>query len=146
MNFPRVAVAAVAAWIVSLPMGYLVNDVVLKGVFLANAAALRPEAEVMAGLPIGYGFMLLGFFVFAYTYAKGYEGGSGPLEGLRFGVIVALLIDCFAISWEWVTVPIDRTMAGSLMIGYIVEYALYGAVVGAVYRPTPKVPSRAATL
>jgi hypothetical protein len=146
LNFPRVAMAAVAAWAISLPMGFLVNQIVLKGIYTANARALRPEAEIIANVPFGYAFMLVGFFVFAYTYAKGYEGGSGPLEGLRFGVIVALLIDCFAIGWEWVTVPINGTMARALMIGYIVEYALYGTVVGAVYRPVPRTPGRAATL
>src|SRR5262245_653242 len=116
MNFPRVAAAAVAAWIGSLPIGYVANEIVLKGIFTANAAALRPEAAVAANVPIGYGFMLVGFFVFAYTYAKGYEGGSGPIEGIRFGVIVALLIDCFAWSWYWATVPINGTMAMALMI------------------------------
>ena len=135
MNFARIAMAAVAAWVVSLPVGYVVNEIVLKGIYMANAQALRPEAEVMANLPVGYGFMLVGFFIFSYAYAKGYEGGSGVMEGLRFGVIVALLIDCFAIAWQWATVPIDGTRAGALMIGYILEYAIYGSVVGLVYKP-----------
>ena len=136
MNFARVAMAAVAAWVVSIPVGYVVNEIILKGVYTANATALRVEADVTANLPVAFGFMLVGFFVFAYAYAKGYEGGSGMTEGIRFGVIVALLIDCLSINWWWATTPIHASMAAATMIDYIVEYALYGAIVGAIYRPT----------
>ena len=51
MNFGRLAIAAVVAWIVSIPVG----------------------------------FLLVGFFAFAYAYARGFEGGSGVMEGVRFG-------------------------------------------------------------
>jgi hypothetical protein len=135
MNFPRVAAAAVIAWIVSLPVGYVVNEILLKDLFLANSAALRPEADIQAGVPIGFGFMLIGFFAFAYTYAKGYEGGNGTMEGIRFGVLVALMISCFATIWAYVTTPVSINMAAAMMIDAIVEFALYGAIVGSVYKP-----------
>ena len=135
MNFPRVAMAAIAAWILSLPIGYLVNEVILADVFAANAAALRPHDVIQSNLPLGFGFMLVGFFVFAYAYAKGYEGGSGVIEGVRFGVLVALMIVCFAIVWFYATTPINTTMFAAMAIDYIVEYSIYGAVVAAIYKP-----------
>jgi hypothetical protein len=138
MNFARVAAAAVAAWLVSLPIGYVVNEIVLKEIFVANAGALRPEADVQANVPIAFGFMLVGFFAFAYAYAKGYEGGNGPMEGLRFGVLVALMVISFGIVWFWATVPINATMFGAMIVDYVVEYALYGAIVGAIYRPSAR--------
>lgn len=144
MNFPRVAMAAIAAWILSLPIGYLVNEVILADVFAANAAALRPHDVILSNLPLGFGFMLVGFFAFAYAYAKGYEGGSGVLEGVRFGVLVALMIDCFAIVWFYVTTPIDATMFVAMAVDYIVEYSIYGAVVAAIYKPVA-VATRAGT-
>ncbi|MBM3777133.1 MAG: hypothetical protein FJW23_02690 [Acidimicrobiia bacterium] len=137
MNFARVGLAALAAWVASIPVGYVVNEVLLAGVHGANAAALRPAADVAANVPFAYLFMLVGFLVFAYAYAKGYEGSSGAVEGLRFGVIVALLVDCFVVSWWWATVPIDWTMAGAMMADYVVELSLYGAIVGVVYKPLP---------
>lgn len=137
MNFTRVGLAALAAWVVAMPVGYVVNEIILKGVFTANAAALRPEVDVAANVPVGFAFMLAGFLVFAYAYAKGYEGGSGAVEGLRFGVLVGLMIDAFVVSWWWVTVPIDWTMGAAMMADYVVEMALYGAIVGAVYQPPP---------
>ena len=47
MNFGRIAAAAVVAWIVSLGLGFFVNDVLLAGIAAANAAVMRPEAELM---------------------------------------------------------------------------------------------------
>jgi len=81
MNLARVAAAAVIAWIVSIGIGFLVNGLILADLARANAAAMRPEADLMANLPIGFAFLLLGFFAFAYAYARGYEGGNGIMEG-----------------------------------------------------------------
>ena len=146
MNFVRVAIAAAAAWVVSIPVGYVVNEILLKDIYVANAGALRSEAAIQAGLPLGFVFMLVGFFIFAYAYAKGYEGGNGTMEGLRFGVIVALFVICFAHVWTYVVFPITGSMGMALMIDGILESALYGAIVGSVYKPAVKPAHRAATV
>lgn len=145
MNFTRVATAAVAAWVVSIPVEYVVNEIVLKDLFTANAAAYRAEEAIMANLPLGFGFMLIGFFAFAYAYAKGYEGGNGTMEGIRFGVLVAIMLDCFVLIWNYITTPISGSMAVAFMIDSIAEFALYGAVVGTIYKPAG-VPARAPAL
>ena len=136
MNFVRVAAAAVVAWIVSIGIGFFVNEVLLADLALANAPAMRPEAELMAKLPLGFAFLLLGFFAFAYAYAKGYEGRNGVIEGIRFGVVAALLVIGFGVIWQYVVFPISGTMAVAIVIDTIVELAIYGAIVGAIYRPT----------
>lgn len=138
MNLVRVAVAGAAAWVVSLGVAFLVNEVLLKNVYLANAAVLRPEADIAAKLPLGFAVMLVGFLAFAYAYAKGYEGTNGVMEGVRYGVLVAVMINCFASFWYYATVPIDGTMAAAMAIDYLVEWTLYGAIVGAIYRPAAK--------
>jgi hypothetical protein len=145
MNLTRVAVAAVAAWIVSIPVGFFVNNMVLAGLTAANQAAMRPEAELMGKLPLGLAFLLLGFFAFAYIYAKGYEGGNGIVEGLRFGVSVGALIVGFGVIWQYVLYPISGAMAIAIVIDSMIEAALYGAIVGAIYRPAGHAIRRAAT-
>ena len=135
MNFRRLASAAVAAWIVSLPLGFLVNDVLLADLTAANAAVMRPEAEIMANLPLGFAFLLLGFFAFAYAFAKGYEGGGGVVEGARFGAVVAIVVCGFGLIWQYVVYPINATYAAAIMIDSIIELSIYGAIVGAIYKP-----------
>ena len=135
MNFGRIAAAAVVAWIVSLPLGFLVNDVLLADVTAANAAAMRPEAQIMGNLPIGFAFLLLGFFAFAYAYAKGYEGGPGVAEGARFGALVAIVVCGFGLIWQYVLYPINGTYVAAIMIDSVIELSIYGAIVGAIYKP-----------
>jgi len=135
MNFPRVAAAAVVAWIVSIPIGFIVNGYILADLALANAAAMRPEAAVMGNLPVGFAFLLLGFFAFAYAYAKGYEGGNGVMEGIRFGVVVAFIVIGFGVIWQWVVYPISGSFGAAIAIDTVVELAIYGAIVGAIYKP-----------
>jgi hypothetical protein len=144
MNLPRVAASAVVAWVLYLGVSYLVHTVLLRDLYLQHAAVLRPEAEANGILPVGFLFALVGFFAFAYAYAKGYEGGHGAQEGLRYGVLVGILICCFATIWNYMAFPIDRRLLLAWCLDYIVEFAIYGMVVGAIYRPVPA-PARRAT-
>jgi hypothetical protein len=146
MNFGRIAAAAVVAWIVSLGVGFVVNDVLLAGIAAANVSVMRPEAQLMANLPIGFAFLLVGFFAFAYAYAKGYEGGNGVVEGIRFGVLVALIVTGFGLIWQYVMFPITPAYAAAIIIDSILELALYGAIVGAIYQPLPRGAARAAAV
>jgi hypothetical protein len=135
MNLPRVAIAAVVAWVVYLFVSYFVHAVLLADVYMTHRAVMRPEEQASAILPVGFMFALVGFFAFAYSYAKGYEGGSGLQEGLRFGVIVGILLCCFAKIWEYMVWPVPGTLLVIWMLDLIVEFTLYGMIVGLVYRP-----------
>ena len=57
------------------------------------------------------------------------------MEGVRFGVLVALVVIGFGVIWQYVVFPIDGAMAVAGVIDAIVELAIYGAIVGAIYRP-----------
>ena len=142
MNFARVAAAAVVAWVVYLCVSFVVHTVLLKDIYLQHAGAMRPQAQQSGILPIGFAFALVGFFAFSYTYAKGYEGGRGAQEGLRFGVLVGILICCFSTIWGYMVWPMSVQLAAAWMIDYIVEFALYGMIVGAIYKPVAR-PVRA---
>jgi hypothetical protein len=133
MNFARVAAAAVTAWIVYLGVSFVVNSVVLVDLYAQHARVFRPAAEM--NLAFGFGATLIGFFVFAYAYAKGYEGGAGAVEGLRYGVVVGLLLACFAVAWNYVVLPVSGALAAAWIVDTIVEMAIYGVVVGLIYKP-----------
>lgn len=138
MNLARVAMAAVVAWVVYLGVSFAVHTVLLKDLYLQHLSAMRPEADQNAILPVGFFFALVGFFAFAYTYAKGYEGGSGAQEGLRFGVLVGILICCFRLIWDHMVWPVSLQLTAAWMVEYIVEFAIYGSLVGVIYKPAPR--------
>lgn len=138
MNFVRVAVAAVAAWVVYLGVSFVVHAMLLEDIYTQHASVMRPENEANVILPMGFVFALVGFFAFAYAYAKGYEGSSGIQEGLRFGVIVGILLVCFGSIWTYMVWPVSGRLAVLWMIDYVVEFALYGMIVGAIYKPAAR--------
>ena len=138
MNLARVAIAAVVAWVVYLGISFVVHTTLLNDLYQEHAGAMRPEADQNAILPIGFIFALVGFFAFAYTYAKGYEGGRGAQEGLRFGVLVGILICCFRVIWDHMVWPVSLQLTAAWMVEYIVEFAIYGSLVGAIYKPAPR--------
>lgn len=133
MNVGRLAASAVVAWIAYLGCSALVNDVLLADLYARHAGLFRPPGETHTA--IGLGAALGGFFVFAYGYAKGYEGGPGALEGLRYGVVVGLLLACFSVVWAAVTLPVSGALAAAWIVDTLVEMAAYGTLVGLVYRP-----------
>ncbi len=135
MNFPRVALAAVASWVLYLGIGFLVHGVLLKDTYLQYVSVMRPEAQANAILPIAFGCALVGFFAFAYAYAKGYEGGSGVQEGLRFGVLVGIMLCAFGSVWDYMMWPVSAGLLAAWLIDFVVEFAVYGMVVGLIYKP-----------
>lgn len=137
MNYSRLALAAVATWIASIAVGYLVNAVLLADLYAAHAAVFRAPADMR--LPAGFVASLVGFFAFAYAYAKGYEGGKGMHEGMRFGVLVALMIIGFGLAWEYAMFPVSGNLFVAWVIDAIVEFSIYGMIVGALYRPVQAV-------
>jgi hypothetical protein len=136
MNLVRVAIAAVVTWAVYLGVSFVVHTIILADIYTSHRSVMRPEDQANAILPIGFLFALVGFFAFAYAYAKGYEGGSGIQEGLRFGVIVGILICCFGKIWEYMVWPVSGMLLVSWMVENIVEFALYGSIVGLLYKPS----------
>jgi putative flippase GtrA len=135
MNYGRIALAAVAAWIVSIGLGYLINNVWLLRLYQANAWAFRRTEEITPLLPLGFGLQLLAFCAFAYAYARGYDGtGSRIGEGMRYGLVVAIMIDGFAIVWNYVTAPIALRLGILQLVEHVGEFGVYGAIVGLIYR------------
>jgi len=135
------AIAAVVAWAASIVLGYLVNNVWLLRLYQANAWAYRRADDMTALLPIGFGVQLLAFVAFAFAYAKSYDGeGSGVLEGVRFGVVVAIMIDGFAVVWNYVTEPIALRLGVAQLIAFVGQFGVYGGIVGAIYAPSTRIP------
>ena len=135
MNFPRVALAAVASWVAYLGVSFLVHGVLLADLYSQHAAHARPPDAQMEILPAAFGLALVGFFAFSYAYAKGYEGSNGIQEGLRFGVLVGILLSCFAGIFQYMVWPVSASVLAAWLIDYVLEFAFYGIIVGAIYRP-----------
>ncbi len=136
MNYTRVGLAALAVWAAYLAVGFIIHGVMLSDVWevLHRDGAVRTEAMTRTVLPVGFGLALPGSLVFAYAYAKGYEGGPGLQEGLRFGVLIGLLMVAFGIGWSYVTFPVPLEFLTWMSVAMVIQFAALGMVAGLVYR------------
>jgi hypothetical protein len=138
MNISRVALAAVAAWIVDAVYGFVVYGMLLKGEFGRYPAIYRGDDTAMAFMPYLFGGILIAMFAAAYIYAKGYEGGSGVMEGLRFGVCIGFLIVGYDGIVSYAVMNIGRRLAGSMALAGLVEWIIAGVVIGLIYKPVAR--------
>lgn len=135
MDYKRLALAAVAAWIVDAVYGFVVWGNLLKADMEQYPAVFRAEADVMGMMPLMFGGILLGMFALAWIYAKGYEGGSGVTEGARFGAVVGLMLIGFISIGMYATTNIGGALAVKAAVATFIEMIVIGVTMGAVYKP-----------
>jgi len=136
MNYKRAFLAAVMGWVVYFALGGLVFGKLIADYYRPYPGVYRSTEAVMSYFPIGIAGTFLAILVLAVIYAKGYEGGSGVLEGLRFGGLVGLFVVFAVVGDEYVTLNIGGKLAVAMAIGRLVGWIVVGMVIGLVYKPS----------
>ncbi|HEV1993979.1 MAG TPA: hypothetical protein VGR03_06600 [Candidatus Acidoferrum sp.] len=135
MNYGRIALAAVASTVVYYLYGFLVEGLLIRKDFSPYSAVYRSADTVMGYIPLGFACTLIGTFVIAMIYAKGYEGGSGAAEGARFGLLVGIFVVCTFVGPNYVTLNIGRKLALELAASNFVQWIIVCVVIGLIYKP-----------
>jgi hypothetical protein len=115
MSYGRLALAAVVATIVDAVYGFLVYGMILAGEFGRYPGVYRSTETGQAYLPLMFVGTLIAMFAVAYIYAKGYEGGAGFQEGLRFGVLVGIFVAGAFAGVDYAVLNIGRRLAVGLV-------------------------------
>jgi membrane protease YdiL (CAAX protease family) len=84
---------------------------------------------------MGIAATFIAIIILAAIYAKGYEGGSGALEGLRFGALIGIFIVFAVVADEYVTLNIGARLAAFMALGRFIGWLVTGLVIGLVYKP-----------
>ena len=135
MTLRRIAVPALAAWLVDSVYGFLVYGMLMKDDFARYPGVFRPTEVVNANLPTMLVSSLVAFVAIAYIFAKGHDGGPGLKEGFWFGVVFAAFA-LFAIGIpNYVVLNYGRDLGLKLPIAGVIEYIIDGMVLGLVYKP-----------
>ena len=91
-------------------------------------------------IPLGFASMVLQGLILAYLYPRFYRGGAPAKEGIRFGLIMGLLL--FSVSTLANAAKIQvSSMSTWLEIQaafHLIQFVLAGAGIGLVYGKTPK--------
>jgi ABC-type multidrug transport system permease subunit len=94
----------------------------------------RSDAEMMRVMPIGYIFTLLWAFLFCYIFIRGREG-KGLIEGVRFGILMALFYSLITSIWQWTVYPIPFKLVIYWFLIGLVQMVILGILVSVIYKP-----------
>ena len=133
MNWKKFFFAFAAAFVVLFAFGFLWYATLMHNAHREVPTLLRPEADLSSY----FGWLALGQFVMAFfftllcaRYVPGGRAGAGAMLGILVGLVYAgpHLIS-FAVQ------PLTFKILSGWIAGAVIQFAIAGAVVGAIYKP-----------
>jgi hypothetical protein len=64
-----------------------------------------------------------------------YRGGSGIVEGARFGALIGVFAICSFVVHNYVNLNIGLKLALMQAAAYFVQWTIIGIVIGLIYKP-----------
>jgi len=95
----------------------------------------RPKEEMMAVMPIGLVATFISILVAAIIFAMMHQGGSGLMEGVRFGVLIGIFVVCAFVLHNYVNLNIGVKLALGQAVSYFLQWTIVGIVIGLIYKP-----------
>jgi hypothetical protein len=135
MNMKRFFLAFLAAFVFTFFWGWLINGVLLKGVYAETPNLWRSQDEMRSlfhWIVIG---QVLVVFVFVMIYASGFAGG-GIAAGIKLGIMLEIAAIGMRLAFYAVQ-PFPAKLIAYGSIGGLIEMIIAGAIVGAIYQPGP---------
>ena len=108
---------------------------VIAGAWLDRVMAdiAKPGGTNMMGITLYY---IVLAFMMAYIYPKGYAGGSPMPEGLRFGLMIGILVYISEAFHQFGAMNIALGPALAHGVWHVVEASAAGIVIGKIYGET----------
>ena len=132
MNWTKFIFAFIAAFIFIFFFGWFFHEVVLKDTYAQVPSALLRTPEEFKS---HFAWLVSGQIVFAFAFAWIFASGfSGVGAGIKLGINVAILgIGAHLITYA--VQPFPGQLIAYWSVGALVEMAIVGAIVGAIYKP-----------
>ena len=136
MNLTRVFLAAFAAFVAYFVVGGLAFGLMpsLKSEFLKYPAIYRSPEAMKGVMPAGMAAMFVSILALAVIYAMLYHGGSGLVEGARFGALIGVFAIGAFVVHNYVNLQIGLKLTAQQAVAYFVEWVITGLVIGLIYR------------
>jgi hypothetical protein len=120
MNTTRVVLAALGAFVAYFAAGGIMFVAMpwLKTEFMKYPAVYRSKEGMMKVMPAGMAAMFVSIVVLAVLYAMGYHGGSGAVEGARFGALIGVFAVGAVTMHDFVNLNIGWKLAVEQSVAY----------------------------
>ena len=137
MNFTRIFLAGLGGFVAYFVVGGVLFGLLptLRTEFAKYPAVYRTQDGIKSVMPAGMAAMFVSILALAAIYALAYRGGSGLVEGARFGVLVGVFAIGSFVVHNYVNLNIGLKLTIQQSVAYFVEWVIAGLVIGLIYRP-----------
>lgn len=129
MDMKKTVIAVVAGFVLQMGGSYLLHSVILMSSYTDTAALWRTEDAMGHRMWV----MIVAQFLFTLgavlIYQRGVERKSPVGQGIRYGILLALVSVVPASLIEYVTVPVPHTIAFHWVLGEGVQCVLLGLLI-----------------
>jgi len=132
MNWTKFLIAFIAAFVFIFFFGFVWHGILMKSSYMEIASHYRAHDDMQWGpLLLGHGIMALFFTCVYASFVTNGSLGAGAKLGIKIGLIfVGLYFIRFAVE------PLTMKILVLGGIGDVLEFALMGAIVGEIYKPS----------
>ena len=130
MNMKKFFLSCLAGFTGMFTLSGLWYMVIMREFYASqNASIMHDPVSIFPFILLGYAVLSL---IMAYMYPLGYKGGTPAKEGLRFGILVGLLLVSLNLTLQGVYIlTTSSTIVDSLY--HLVEQGLGGVLIALVY-------------
>ena len=135
MNVKKLILAVVAVFVLMQITDYIIHNLILSSTYQALVNLWRPDMMSLMWLMTLTSLFFSFMFVFIFT--KGYEG-KGIWEGVRYGLIIGLLMNVVGMLNQYAVYPIPFILVIQWFIYGMVQFIIAGIVTSLIYKPEKK--------
>ena len=132
MNVKRFVSAVIVVFIAFQIFDYIIHGIILAPAYQKLESIWRPE--MMSKMWIMYITSLILSLLFVYIFTKGYEA-RGIGEGIRYGLLIGLLMNVVGVFNQYVVYPIPFALAIQWFIYGTIEFVICGIIAALIYKP-----------
>jgi hypothetical protein len=131
MNWQKFFIAFVVAFVFIFFFGFVWHGILMKSAYVEIESHYRAHDDMIwPSLILGHAVMA---FFLTWIYAR-FAGAGGAGAGMRLGVLIGLV--CVGVHFiRFAVEPLTTKILILGGVGDVLELAIAGALVGAMYRP-----------
>jgi hypothetical protein len=133
MNWKKFFIAFIAAFVFLFVFGFIWFGNLMHSAHQEVPALFRPEATFKEHFPwLILGEIVMAFFLTMLCARFVPAGGAGG--GAMLGLLVALVYAGVHVI-DFAVMPLTSKILCGWIVGALIEYAIAGAIIGAIYKP-----------
>ena len=135
MSMGKTIGAIVAGVVLQSATSYLIHQVILTPDYMASASSWRDPADIthrMWAILLANVIYVTGAVL---IYARGVENKPWPAQGIRFGILFALVTAVYSSIYSWVVLEVPHMLAVKWICMEGIQCLLLGLLIAAILQP-----------